>query len=590
LGKNDELQELGTKLADIIRRKNERSQKQIHSISTYSAESANSGSSDESDFDDLEALTLPGANEKIREEQLKETGWSEIIKFLKGEIQKPSRRLSKVAGKFALRQQLLHRQVENESGPYLALVVPQSMVPVVLHKAHDSIFGAHLGIRRTTKRVKSQYYWPRLAKDVADYVNSCITCHMFKANTRKAMGELIPLQVTSIPFEKIAIDKFGPIMNSSSGHAYVFIAVDYCTRYVIAKSTKTGKSSEAAEFVEPIILEHRPSEILTDNGSEFKDEFHRVLEKHGIKHIKSSPHHPRANGLVERANKSISQIMRTLIQEPDHSDWSDSLPLAVTAYNHSIHEVTGFTPHFLLYGYEPRRENLLNEQLVALSRNSSCAINVQTAREQAVERTEKQRMSEKARYDKHRRPVDIKPGDLVMVEVTIHKKGASSRFMPRRKGPFRVIRVFDNNTIEIRGNNEKTAKLNAENCLKIRERPEHLIPFDEVAEVVENTARGQASSSGEAGDTWHSDNPDNANCRPHIAFDLNDFWNPPTESVESERIEENIAELQPLRRSSRKTRKPERLIEVMRIETRIPLNPTTPVTPVIPRTRVCTII
>ena len=71
-----------------------------------------------------------------------------------------------------------------------------------------------------------------------------------------------------------------------------------------------------------------PHDIVTGNGAQFVSKSMKELtKKHGIKHCKSSPYHPQANGLVESTNKVLESILTKTIQIV-HKDWEDRLPKA----------------------------------------------------------------------------------------------------------------------------------------------------------------------------------------------------------------------------------------------------------------------
>ena len=522
-------------------------------------------------------------NAKIREAQLKEPGWRNIVHFLDGSHTKVSKRLRRTAKDFVLRQGLLYKVVPGEGSQRLALVVPLTMRAEVLHRAHDSRLAGHLGASRTFRRLRSQYFWKEMRKDCRSYAASCIVCGMFKARTSRPMGHLIPFAPTTVPFQKVAIDKFGSIQNDPDGRKYVFLAIDFCTRYVTVEATISPKAADASRFMEKIILQHHPEEVLSDNGGEFESVFAEMLESFGILHRHSSPRHPKGNGLVERANKTISQILRTILVEKDHSDWVSCLPFAVHAYNTSIHEVTRYSPHFLLYGYEPRRQSLMGERMtVPIPRSPK---NVIEARQEAAKRTEAHRRKEKERYDRHRKPASFAVGDLVMVEVSLHKPGISIRFAQRRTGPFEVARIFPNNTIEIKGSSNTSMRVNVERCLRIQRRPEHLQFDDGLDDTIHSVARGPViektgggTSDANLADFWNQ-NPEVQRRTLDVRTNSADFWsrveanrNVPMNERSSSMTEDADEDIQlqaltPLRRSGRKSVPPERLIEVMTLST-----------------------
>jgi len=74
-----------------------------------------------------------------------------------------------------------------------------------------------------------------------------------------------------------------------------------------------------------------------------------LTEKYGIKHHKSSPYHPQANGQVESTNKVIKAILTKIVQL-HHKDLADRILEALWAYRTTWRNTTGHTPYELVYG------------------------------------------------------------------------------------------------------------------------------------------------------------------------------------------------------------------------------------------------
>ncbi|GFN96040.1 Zinc finger protein [Plakobranchus ocellatus] len=86
------------------------------------------------------------------------------------------------------------------------VVLPKPLRQYVMSVAHDSITGAHLGIRRTKDKVLSNFYWPGIDGDVTRYCRSCNVCQRIvkKGSVSRVPLEKVPLIDT--PFKRVAID------------------------------------------------------------------------------------------------------------------------------------------------------------------------------------------------------------------------------------------------------------------------------------------------------------------------------------------------------------------------------------------------
>ena len=97
-----------------------------------------------------------------------------------------------------------------------------------------------------------------------------------------------------------------------------------------------------------------PKSIVSDHDTKFTSmfwhELHRLL---GTKLLMSTAFHPQMDGATERANCSIGQILRMIIND-DQKNWADKCPMVEFALNSSISATTGFALFELNQGYMPQ--------------------------------------------------------------------------------------------------------------------------------------------------------------------------------------------------------------------------------------------
>ena len=82
--------------------------------------------------------------------------------------------------------------------------------------------------------------------------------------------------------------------------------------------------------------------------SELIEEICKLLE---IRKSRTTPYHPQGNGMVERFNRTILDMLATTAHNHP-SDWDLYIRKVCLAYNSSIHSSTGFSPFFLMFGRE----------------------------------------------------------------------------------------------------------------------------------------------------------------------------------------------------------------------------------------------
>lgn len=69
----------------------------------------------------------------------------------------------------------------------------------LLKECHDTRWAGHPGQRRTMALLETNYYWPRMDRDVDDYVRTCLVCQQDKVEHKKQGGLLEPLPVPDRP-------------------------------------------------------------------------------------------------------------------------------------------------------------------------------------------------------------------------------------------------------------------------------------------------------------------------------------------------------------------------------------------------------
>jgi transposase InsO family protein len=101
----------------------------------------------------------------------------------------------------------------------------------------------------------------------------------------------------------------------------------------------------------------RIKKIRSDNGTEFKNsQIEGFLEDEGIKHAFSSPYTPQQNGVVERKNRTLLDMARTMLDEYKTPDrfWAEAINTACYSINRLyLHRILKKTSYELLTGKKP---------------------------------------------------------------------------------------------------------------------------------------------------------------------------------------------------------------------------------------------
>ena len=95
-----------------------------------------------------------------------------------------------------------------------------------------------------------------------------------------------------------------------------------------------------------------PYVLHTDQGRDFESHlFQHICELLGVHKTRISPYRPQCDGLVERFNRTLQQMLASYVNG-HRNDWDDHLPYMCMAYRSTVHESTKFSPNRLMLGRE----------------------------------------------------------------------------------------------------------------------------------------------------------------------------------------------------------------------------------------------
>ena len=94
-----------------------------------------------------------------------------------------------------------------------------------------------------------------------------------------------------------------------------------------------------------------PERLHSDQGRQFEAKL--LKEVCQIQKSRTSPYHPQGDGLVERYNRTLLDMLATA-SKGNPNDWERYVRPVCFAYNTSVQSSTGYTPHYLMFGREAR--------------------------------------------------------------------------------------------------------------------------------------------------------------------------------------------------------------------------------------------
>jgi RNase H-like domain found in reverse transcriptase/Reverse transcriptase (RNA-dependent DNA polymerase)/Integrase zinc binding domain/Integrase core domain len=354
--------------------------------------------------------------------------------------------------RYVLRDGLLLRH--GDSGIYVPRL--PRLRTALIRETHDADTSGHMGVLKTHERLAQDFYWPRMRKDVNDYVASCRKCLANKPSNAKPAGLLVPIE-PQCKGHTVTMDFIGPLPRTGRNKNYILVMVDKFTKrawYVATKQTVSGR--EVADLFFDTIVRHQglPQTIISDRDPRFTGSFWRALwERCGTKLAMSTAYHPQSDGQTERQNRTLEETLRSYVNERG-SDWDLHLAAAEIAYNSSVHAVTKQTPFKLDGGIDARLPiNFVARgvgSVVSMDADQFLALHERNYMD-AIGRMDSEQQRQAAYANRHRREEQYAVGDKAWLSITnlrIRTRG-STKLLPRFLGPFDVTRVIGDVNVEL---------------------------------------------------------------------------------------------------------------------------------------------
>nr|VZI43236.1 unnamed protein product [Spirometra erinaceieuropaei] len=218
--------------------------------------------------------------------------------------------------------------------------VPATLRRQVFNALHNL---SHRGVRATVKLITDRFVWLNINRYVRRWARTCLPCQRAKTHRPGTFA------TSDARFSHVHIDLVGPLP-TSNGSAYMMTSIDWFTRWPVAAPIP----DISVEIVAKAFLTHWvsnfgvPATVTTDRGSQYESTLFRELTSLlGTNRFEQQQYHPQANGLVKRLHR---QLKTSLMTQPDHSRWSDHLPLVLLSLRSTLKADIGCTAADLVYG------------------------------------------------------------------------------------------------------------------------------------------------------------------------------------------------------------------------------------------------
>lgn len=193
----------------------------------------------------------------------------------------------------------------------------------------------------------------------------CGSCLLGK-QTRQIFPQSTKYRATTV-LELLHGDLCGPITPSTmSKNRYIFVLIDDCSRYMwtLLLKEKSETFSKFKRFKSLIELEtgERIKTFRTDRGGEFvSQEFNSFCDNSGIKRHLTAPYMPQQNGVVERRNRTLLEMTRSMLKHMKLPNflWGEAIRHATYLINRmATRSLKECTPYEALRHKKPNIEHI----------------------------------------------------------------------------------------------------------------------------------------------------------------------------------------------------------------------------------------
>lgn len=183
--------------------------------------------------------------------------------------------------------------------------------------------------------------------DIEDMVSNCAECQSVRPEPAKT--RLHCWETPTMPFQRVHVDFAGPFQDT-----YFFILVDAYSKWPEIKVCKSITAESTVNMCREIFATYGiPSVLVSDHGVQFTSEtFQQFLRMNGVVHKMGAPYHPSTNGQAERYVQTFKQKLKAL--KCPKSEFNLELSNILLTYRKMLHPSTGQSPSMLMFGRQIR--------------------------------------------------------------------------------------------------------------------------------------------------------------------------------------------------------------------------------------------
>ena len=424
----------------------------------------------------------------LRDRQLQDPDIGQAMQWVEGDSGRPPwdavasgsqflRSLWQQYESLVLRDGALYRIFHDPNGmaQFYQYVLPADLKVPFLELIHNDAAG-HLKFVKCVEHVTRRAWWSSWRRDLKLFIQCCTVCSAYHRGPTPRQSNLRPM-VLGGPGERWSLDLTGP-HPTSNGYKYLFTALCPFSKYGIAVPIRNKDASTVARaLVDHVFLKWGLCfEILSDQGKEFEAELlTELLSILGVVKLRSSGYRPQTNGACESWHRTLNSLLAKVVSDSQH-DWSSYVAYVVFCYNATPHSATGFAPHFIMTGQQPRwnvdflLNNVCETQQTIPEYTSTVLMKLDHAFELTREHLRQNALSMSTWYNRKTKPRSFAQGDVVRVYNPRRFKGRSPKWQSFYRDTAVVERRLNDATYVVKSATWKKAKVVHVDKLKLDHR------------------------------------------------------------------------------------------------------------------------
>lgn len=206
---------------------------------------------------------------------------------------------------------------------------------------------AHRNDVENTEQLLKDFYFPKMAKKVKEFVKTCEVCktEKYQRNPQKFVPFKTP--IPQQPGEIIHVDIF--VYNIDN---LFLTTIDKFSKFLKYRAIDSKSLLDVEDALFDLIYEWSiPKIVIMDNESTFNSNvIEQRLRNLNIQIFKTPVHRSETNGQIERCHSTLREISRCIKKDFPDMDVAELMRSTVYKYNHSIHSFVKNTPNNIYIG------------------------------------------------------------------------------------------------------------------------------------------------------------------------------------------------------------------------------------------------